>query len=168
MGCKLGQGCKFLHDRQLLKGANRCWNCSSDQHFKSDCPYVPSDNAPSPEPNQPGTPKDNAKAIGKGKDKGPKVGKAKPHAGGPKVAQVAENPASVPSEQPAPSASPTEELLREATEAIRAMKLKALRQTGLQSVSNEKLRLLDTGATASMRRGKDHFLGGWRSGTGRE
>ena len=100
-------------------------------------------------------PKDGAKAKGKGKDKGARSAKAKSQPSGPKVAQVAEASAPAAGEQAVPLANPTEELLRETTEVLRAMKLKALHQMYVQRLCGEKLGLLDTGATASMRRGSD-------------
>ena len=41
LGCKKAASCPDHHDRTLLKGARRCWACSSDQHLKPDCPWGP-------------------------------------------------------------------------------------------------------------------------------
>lgn len=39
-GCKYAANCRFSHDWQGILDKNiRCWNCSSLQHSRSDCPY---------------------------------------------------------------------------------------------------------------------------------
>lgn len=39
-GCKYASGCRFSHDWQGIQDKHaRCWNCSSLQHSRSDCPY---------------------------------------------------------------------------------------------------------------------------------
>ena len=38
-GCKLGRGCRYVHDWANITDKNaRCWNCSSTLHQRGDCP----------------------------------------------------------------------------------------------------------------------------------
>ena len=39
-GCKMGSQCRYGHDWTEVEDKQaRCWNCSSSQHIKPDCPY---------------------------------------------------------------------------------------------------------------------------------
>ena len=40
MGCTKAARCPDFHSKELLKGTNRCWVCSSTQHRKQDCPRL--------------------------------------------------------------------------------------------------------------------------------
>ena len=38
-GCKLGRGCRYVHDwANVSDKSNRCWICSSTLHHRGDCP----------------------------------------------------------------------------------------------------------------------------------
>ena len=56
MGCTRAARCPDYHSKDLLKGTNRCWVCSSTQHRKQDCPRVSKEGTgeaaakPKPEP----------------------------------------------------------------------------------------------------------------------
>ena len=52
-GCKYGKACRFTHDALTLAD-KRCFNCSSTQHRKPDCPF----------PKSSGTEGDSAKKSG--------------------------------------------------------------------------------------------------------
>ena len=45
MGCTRAARCPDFHSKDLIKGTNRCWVCSSTQHRKQDCPRVSKEGA---------------------------------------------------------------------------------------------------------------------------
>ena len=165
-GCKRGANCGFHHDKQLLKGARRCWNCSAEDHLKPACPYLPPDRPSEEPPKESSEPKGKAgdQGGGRGKAGGKGNGKAKAKATaevrkaqGTEQQEPAPSPAP-PQEAPARSAA-QEKFLKECTDMVRSLKLKALRSPmTLNRVSHEPLGLLDTGATASMRQSTPNEL----------
>ena len=115
--CKKTALCPDYHDRALLKGTRRCWACSSVQHLKPDCPWGPPDGqaaaAPSAKSADPG-----AKG-GKGPKGTGKGGKARKGDGASKLQKAQE-------QETGEGPTTTADLLKEATEVIRSLKLKAL------------------------------------------
>ena len=133
-GCKRGASCGFHHDKQLLKGARRCWNCSAEDHLKPACPYLSADRALEDQSRESVDPKAKAGDQGGGRSKsgGKGGGKAKAKVTAEvRKAQSAEQqePASAPTPQPETPArsAAQEEFLKECTDMVRSLKLKALR-----------------------------------------
>ena len=163
-GCKRGANCGFHHDRQLLKGARRCWNCSAEDHLKPACPFLPADQAPADSSKDQVEPKSKGDHVGKGKGTGKGGGKPKAKAAAEaRRAQPSDGgeSSSVTPAQSEPSArtSAQEEFLKECTDMVRSLKLKALKSPlAVSRVSHDPLGLLDTGATASMRQGTPNEL----------
>ena len=165
-GCKKGANCGFQHDRQVLKGARRCWNCSAEDHLKPTCPYLPPEPASEDHSKEQSEPKARSgdQGGGKGKSGHKGGGKAKAKATAEvRKAQPADQAESGPHSAAQPDSSTRssaqEEFLKECTDMVRSLKLKALRSPmTLNRVSHEPLGLLDTGATASMRRGTTNEL----------
>ena len=163
-GCKKGANCGFHHDKQVLKGARRCWNCSSEDHLKPSCPYLPDQPSDDPSKEQADPKARGESAGGKGKSGGKGGQKAKAKATAEvRKAQASETVESTVTASPQPETSvrtsAQEEFLKECTDMVRSLKLKALRSPmTLNRVSHEPLGLLDTGATASMRRGTPNEL----------
>ena len=165
-GCKRGSACGFYHDKQILKGARRCWNCSAEDHLKPACPHLPPERPSEDQAKESSEPK--AKSGDQGSGKGKAGGKGGAKAKAKPVAEVRKAQSSESSDQasaPAPQpeapvrSSAQEEFIKECTDMVRSLKLKALRSPmAVNRISHDPLGLLDTGATASMRRGTPNEL----------
>ena len=163
LGCKKAASCPDHHDRTLLKGARRCWACSSDQHLKPDCPWGPHEGSAPPTGGKAAEANTKDHKGLKGSGKGGKAKKGDADAKLQKAKeQSAEDVTADSTAAPAPSAA---ELLKEATEVIRSLKLKALvlkvqhGNSVCEDVKNAAeavcgTGLLDTGASTSMRQAK--------------
>ena len=162
-GCKKAAQCPDHHDRTLLKGTRRCWACSSDQHLKPDCPWGPPEGPSSSTPSARSA--DSGPKGGKGPKGSGKGGKAKKGEGAAKL-QKAQELTSEEVQEATSGAQPTTtaDLLKEATEVIRSLKLKALvlrqergpteRALEVATEGLEGTGLLDTGASTSMRQAR--------------
>ena len=143
----------------------RDWGTAED-HLKPACPYLPQEQAPDDQPKEQPEPKVKPSDQGGGKGKAGGKGGGKPKAKTAAKVRKAQHSdqaesATVNTPQPEPStrSSAQEEFLKECTDMVRSLKLKALRSPmTLNRVSHEPLGLLDTGATASMRRGTANEL----------
>ncbi|OLQ02753.1 hypothetical protein AK812_SmicGene14349 [Symbiodinium microadriaticum] len=165
-GCKKAALCPDYHDRALLKGTRRCWACSSDQHLKPDCPWGPPDGQTAAVASAKSA--DSGAKGGKGPKGTGKGGKAKKGDGASKLQRAQEQEAGEGQEVGAGAApTTTADLLKEATEVIRSLKLKALvvkherpspermlEVRGRHCEEPERTGLLDTGASTSMRRAR--------------
>ena len=162
-GCKKAAQCPDHHDRTLLKGTRRCWACSSDQHLKPDCPWGPPEGPSSSTPSARSA--DSGPKGGKGPKGSGKGGKTKKGEGAAKL-QKAQELTSEEVQEATSGAQPTTtaDLLKEATEVIRSLKLKALvvrqergpteRALEVATEGLEGTGLLDTGASTSMRQAR--------------
>ena len=122
-GCPWASKCSFAHSQAVTKGGGRCFLCSGVGHSKPNCPHK----------------EGKARAGGAGKDKGAEgSGKGK---GGP-AAKKADAPGAGSSSEAGPDTgkggtgvanpgSPNVEaqLLKEATEALKALALRAMRRS---------------------------------------
>ncbi|CAE7599592.1 GIP, partial [Symbiodinium sp. CCMP2456] len=70
-GCANGRACQHHHDLQAVQGVGRCWECSSEQHMRPECPVYKKRTEGSE-----GGDKRREEGKGAGKDKG-KKGKGK-------------------------------------------------------------------------------------------
>ena len=130
-GCKWGQKCRYLHEPPVTKDSGRCYRCSGEGHSKSMCPYK-----------EAGGGKSSSEAVraevpgakAKGKAAARKAQAAEPGVGSestPGAGTAPDAMASASSSQ-APSvggqSQAQAELLREATEPLSSLALRAMRK----------------------------------------
>ena len=153
-GCRFGNKCQFSHSEEKAPGS--CYNCGSDAHLKRDCPRPGGGRAGSegygnPSPSGSGR---GGKKGDKGKDKkggkgGGNEGKGEENRHLNKTTVEEDSPKEPLSSAPTstsgrPSAGGSEELMTEAVQLLKSLRLSALRveasdETMLQSGISEDL-----------------------------
>ena len=165
-GCKRGESCTYLHSWEGIQKKGRCWNCSAEGHMKPECPFLKSDTS--------GGKEKIAKSMAKGGSKGKTSEKGS--GGGQKEGEESTSapsssaPSSKPSSPTKPDKSVIEtasanELVTEVTslmKSLRALKAVQLRymeaSRGEDSRGEQKVALVDGGATHALRRGTKEEL----------
>ena len=165
-GCKRGESCTYLHSWEGIQKKGRCWNCSAEGHMKPECPFLKSDTS--------GGKEKIAKSMAKGGSKGKTSEKGS--GGGQKEGEESTSApsSSAPSSKPSSPTKPDKcvietasanELVTEVTslmKSLRALKAVQLRymeaSRGEDSRGEQKVALVDGGATHALRRGTKEEL----------
>ena len=168
-GCRKGAECTYLHDATDMKG--RCFGCGSTNHVKKECPVK--------KVQDPTLKTDKVKKIQKPRaEKGEKSEK-----GGKPISSTSsttttekqdtkkespEGASSIPRDQPEVTqgtpVSATEELLKEAADLLKSLKIQSMKAVRLKSVGEGvygapgEFALLDGGATNALRKARDEEL----------
>ena len=128
-GCKWGQKCRYLHEQPVAKDSGRCYRCSGEGHSKSTCPYKEAGGSKSSaEASRAEVPGSKAK----GKAAARKAQAAEPGVGSESTPGAGTAPDAMASGAQASSAGGQSQaqtdLLREATEALKSLALRAMRK----------------------------------------
>ena len=158
-GCRRGVECTYLHDATDMKG--RCFGCGSTGHVKRECPVKKSQD--------PAAKVDKVKKIQKPKpEKSEKGGKTTSMTSSTATAEKSdakrdgkEDVSSAPRDQPEVTqgtpVSATDELLKEAADLLKSLKVRSVKAIRLKSIGEGKYgdpgqyALLDGGATNGLR-----------------
>ena len=165
-GCRKGAECTYLHDTTDMKG--RCFGCGSTNHVKKECPVK--------KVQDPALKTDKVKKIQKPRaEKGEKLEKGgKPTSSTSSTVTTEkqdikkenqDGASSIPRDQPEVTQgtpiSATEELLKEAADLLKSLKVQSMKAVRLKSVGEGvygapgEFALLDGGATNALRKARE-------------
>ena len=155
-GCVAGRGCQFGHDRSVVEdGKGRCFECSSTEHWRNACPVLGrGEAAQSSTRTQAENPHPKADPKKGNRRRVRKVGSSQADGGSLEAEATAPAGEST-------SAAAAGDVLKEAVEAIKSLRVARLRVAALHPKTCEAVApqrgLLDGGATTSVRKAKDQW-----------
>ena len=169
VGCKRGESCLYLHSWDGIQKKGRCWNCSAEGHMKPECPYLKTESGQTADKTK------VARMAGKGAAKG---GASKPTNNGsgakPEEGSSTSSTSSTASSttQGVSGDKPKKEIVEEggasalmgevaslmkSLRSIKAVQVKFL-EGRVDGEAEEKVALLDGGATHALRQGSEKEL----------